>query len=340
MKRILVTGGLGFIGSHTVVALCEAGYTPIIVDNLSNSKLSVRGQLETITKQKLIFYQHDFADAAFLDKLFKKEKIDGVIHFAAFKSVNESVAEPLKYYQNNVANFVLLMQKLQEHRINACVFSSSATVYGEPDSLPLSEDAPLKPSPSPYGTTKVMCETILKDIARVSTKSRLIALRYFNPIGAHQSGLIGELPLGIPNNLVPFLTQAAAGIREELTVFGDDYDTPDGTCIRDYIHVVDLAEAHVKALEYLLKPSAQAFTAVNIGTGQGTSVLETITTFQNVTGVKVPHRIGKRRPGDVTSCYAAVDKAKKLLGWQARFTIKDSLGDAWRWQQYAASIKS
>jgi UDP-glucose 4-epimerase len=333
MSNILLTGGLGFIGSHTVVALVQAGYKPVIVDDLSNSHRKVLGGIEAILGHTLPFYQNDYRDEEFMSRLIKKHKITGVIHFAAFKSVNQSVEEPLLYYQNNVAGFINLLNVVKQSSIKHIVFSSSAAVYGNPDRIPLTEDAELKAAASPYGSTKLMCETILRDVMNVQRAVHSIALRYFNPIGAHDSGLIGELPLGVPANLVPFVTQAAAGVRPKLTIFGDDYDTPDGTCIRDYIHVTDLARAHVKALEFVAKSSAPSFSAINIGTGQGTSVLEVVRTFEKVTGVPVPYKIGPRRPGDVVTCYSAVDKAHKLLAWKAELSLERSLADAWRWQQ-------
>ncbi len=331
MKNILVTGGAGFIGSHTVVELHDAGYRPIIVDNLSNSLESAIDGITAIIKEKPVFYKTDYTDTDALQKIIKDESINGVIHFAALKAVGESTQEPLRYYENNVAGFIGLLKTLEEHGI-PLVFSSSCTVYGEPDKLPVNEQGVFKPAESPYGSTKQMDETILRDATRVSRKLKSIALRYFNPIGAHPSGLIGELPLGIPSNLFPFLTQTVAGIRDELTVYGNDYDTPDGSCIRDYIHVVDLAKAHIKALEYLDKQPAAYFDAFNLGTGQGSSVLEVINTFEKATGKKVPHKIGARRPGDVVATYADPSKANSELNWKAEKTLADACKDAWNWQ--------
>jgi UDP-glucose 4-epimerase len=335
-KNILVTGGAGYIGSHTVVELVEAGYTPIIIDNFSNSDESVLDKLQAITDKKLVCYRQDFQDLAKLRQVIKKHKIGGVIHFAAFKAVGESVEQPLKYYRNNVAGFISLLEALEELAVPNLVFSSSCTVYGQPDELPVTEKAPFKTAESPYGASKQMCETILADATNVSRSLRSIALRYFNPIGAHPSGLIGELPLGTPANLIPLLTQAVAGLRPGLTIYGNDYPTADGTCVRDYIHVVDLAKAHVKALGYLAKQPVASSTAINIGTGQGSSVLEVLESFKKVTGHKVPHKIGPRRPGDIVITYAGVSQARKLLGWRAQLSLADALQDAWRWQKNLA----
>lgn len=333
MKNILVTGGAGFIGSHTVVELVNADFNPIVVDNLSNSKSRVLIGMEKITSNKIKFYKKDYQDKAILNKIFKKERIDGVIHFAAYKAVNESIEKPLTYYANNVAGLVTLLETMEEYNIPDLVFSSSCTVYGEPDKLPIEEDSPTKPATSPYGATKQMCETIIRDSAKASSQLRAISLRYFNPIGAHPSALIGELPLGTPANLVPFITQAAAGLRKKLIVYGNDYSTSDGTCVRDYIHVVDLAKAHVKALQIVSKQKSGYFDVFNIGTGKGTSVLEIIKSFEKVNKAKVPHKIGPRRTGDVVQIYAGVSKAKKLLGWEAQLSIEDALADSWRWQK-------
>ncbi len=332
MKNILVTGGAGYIGSHTVVELTNAGYTPIIVDNFSNSDKSVIKRLAKITGKKITVHPGDFQNEKLLTKILTNNKIDGVIHFAAYKAVGESVSVPLKYYANNVGGIVTLLKVLQKHEVTNFVFSSSCTVYGEPDVLPITEEAPSVPSKSPYGTTKQMGEQIIKDTAQ-SSSLRALALRYFNPIGAHESALIGELPIGAPNNLVPYLTQTVAGIRKKLTVYGSDYPTPDGTCIRDYIHVVDLAKAHVKALEYLAEQKPGYYDVCNIGTGKGSSVLEIIQTFEKVTGRKVPHIIGPKREGDVTAVYAEVKRATDMLGWRADKTLEEGLADSWRWQE-------
>jgi UDP-glucose 4-epimerase len=334
MKAILVTGGLGFIGSHTVVELVAAGYRPVIVDDLSNSELGVIERLQKLVGHDISFYQQDFQDIEKLRKIIEEEQISGIIHFAAFKAVGESVGQPLKYYQNNVAGFIELLTICEEIKIvKNLVFSSSCTVYGEPDSLPVTEDSPVKPAASPYGASKQMCEIILRDTTTVSSSFNSLALRYFNPIGAHSSALIGELPLGVPANLVPFVTQTAAGLRDKLTVYGNDYLTPDGTCIRDYVHVVDLAKAHVKALAWLENQPSKSYETLNIGTGKGSSVLEVIDTFSQVTGVEVPYEIGPRREGDLISTYASVDKARSLIDWQSEYDLAAALGDAWRWQQ-------
>lgn len=331
-KNILVTGGLGFIGSHTVVELISSGYNPIIIDDLSNSKASVLQGITDITKTSPQYIQGNFADLDILNSIFKKYHISGVIHFAAFKAVGESSVKPLDYYQNNVANFITLLQALSQHRVSNLVFSSSCTVYGEPDNLPITEESPFKPAESPYGATKQMCETILKDSYSAGLVKSAVSLRYFNPIGAHPSGRIGELPIGTPANLVPYVTQTASGIRPELTVNGDDYDTQDGTCIRDYIHVVDLAKAHVKALDTLLN-NQNFYDAINIGTGKGASVLEIINTFESVNNIKVPYKIGPRRPGDIIEIYADTSKANKVLHWKSTLSLGDALKDAWHWQQ-------
>jgi UDP-glucose 4-epimerase len=333
MKNILVTGGAGFIGSHTVVELIEAGYNPIIVDDFSNSEKSVIKNLEEITGKTIPVYEGKFQDKQLLEKVIGEHKIDGVIHFAAYKAVGESVQKPLKYYENNVSGLVDLLEFLEGHTVPNLVFSSSCTVYGEADELPLTEEAPVKPAVSPYGATKQMDEIILRDTALTSENLRALALRYFNPIGAHPSALIGELPIGTPSILVPFITQTAAGWHDELTVFGDDYPTLDGTNIRDYIHVVDLAKAHVKALEYISKQAAGSYDVINIGTGKGSSVLEVIQTFEKVSGQKLPYKIGPRRGGDIIANYADAGKAKQLLGWQAEKTLADALADSWRWQK-------
>lgn len=331
--QILVTGGLGFIGSHTVVALCEAGYEPVIMDNLSNSEKFILERIEKIVKKSIPFYQGDCCDASFLEKVFEKNKIEGIIHFAAYKAVGESVAEPLKYYENNLFSLITLLKVMRKFEVENLVFSSSCTVYGQAEKLPVNEDAPILPANSPYGNTKQIGEEILRDMVGSGASIRVMALRYFNPIGSHPSALIGELPKGIPNNLVPFITQTAAGLRKELQVFGNDYPTPDGTCIRDYIHVCDLAEAHVQALAYLEKQKTPHYDFVNVGTGKGASVLEIIQTFEQVTEQKLPYKFAPRRSGDVVAIYADAQKAQKLLHWQAQRTIADALKDAWNWQK-------
>ncbi|WP_038030513.1 UDP-glucose 4-epimerase GalE [Thermonema rossianum] len=333
-KTILVTGGLGFIGSHTVVALQEAGYEVVIVDNLSNSFAFVLDGIRAITGILPRFYEGDCNDRDFMQQVFSKEKVEGVIHFAAYKAVGESVAHPLKYYHNNLVSLIVLLELMQQYGVANLVFSSSCTVYGQPEHLPVDESAPILPAQSPYGNTKQVCEEIIRDSVQAGMPVKALALRYFNPIGAHPSAHIGELPIGVPNNLVPYITQTAAGIRPELSIFGKDYNTPDGTCIRDFIHVMDLAEAHVKALDYLLRQDAPSlYDYVNIGTGKGHSVLEVVQTFEQVNGIKLPYKFAPRRPGDVEQIYAKADKAKQMLGWQARRSLDEALRDAWQWQK-------
>ncbi|KAA9331842.1 UDP-glucose 4-epimerase GalE [Adhaeribacter soli] len=333
-KKILVTGGAGYIGSHAVVELYQAGFEPVIVDNFVNSQESALDGVAAILEKKIACYRLDCADYNAFRQVFEQEKnIEGVIHFAAYKAVGESVTEPLKYYHNNVGSLVVLLQLMEEYRIPNLVFSSSCTVYGIPDQLPVTEATPVKKAASPYGNTKQICEDILSDLAKSGTGSiSTIALRYFNPVGAHISARIGELPLGVPNNLVPFITQTAAGIREKLTVFGNDYDTPDGSNIRDYVHVVDLAKAHVKALDRLMSGANQPLEIYNIGTGQGSSVLEVIETFERVTGQKLNYIIGNRREGDVPEIYASVTKATEELGFKTELSLEDALKSAWNWQ--------
>lgn len=328
--KIIVTGGLGFIGSHTVVCLHEAGFEPIIIDNLSNSEASAMDGIEKLIGYKPIWANIDVNDKAALGSLIKEHQPQGVIHFAAFKAVGESVEKPLTYYRNNVVGLITLMEVLKEENIDNLVFSSSCTVYGEPDEIPVKESTQTKMAESPYGATKQMGEIILKDNANwLNTQ----CLRYFNPIGAHESGFIGELPLGVPNNLIPYLTQTVAGIRKELTVFGDDYNTTDGTCIRDYIHVMDLAEAHVFAINRLINgEQKEPFEVFNIGTGNGSSVLEVIHAFEKANGIPVPHKIGPRREGDVVQVWAETTKVEHVLGWKAKRTLETMLKDAWNWQ--------
>ena len=333
MKNILVTGGCGFIGSHTVVELIGAGYEPIIIDNFSNSERSVLDGIKKITGRSVAFYEGSVEDKKLLTKIFNEHQIEGIIHFAAYKAVDESVKKPLMYYENNVSGLVTLLQAAEEHHVTSFVFSSSCTVYGEPDHLPITEVSPVKPAVSPYGATKQTGEIITRDTAHASQNLRAIALRYFNPIGAHPSAAIGELPHGVPANLVPFVTQAAAGWRKGLTVYGNDYDTPDGSNVRDYIHVVDLALAHIKALEHIARRSPGFYDFCNCGTGRGSSVLEVIKTFEDVTGQKLTYHIGPRRPGDIVQIYASVDKAKAMLGWETTRSLAEGLEDAWRWQQ-------
>jgi len=343
-KKILVTGGAGYIGSHTVVELAAANYTPIVIDNFSNAEKKVIPALEKLVGEPVKLYEGDCTDPKFMDDVFTQEKnISGVIHFAAFKAVGESVQEPLKYYENNVGSLVLLLKVMNQFGVQNLVFSSSCTVYGEPDTLPVTENSPKKPAQSPYGNTKQICEEIIEDMcskgAQYREGTKAVSLRYFNPVGAHPTALIGELPLGVPNNLVPFVTQAAAGLRDKLTVFGDDYETVDGTCVRDYIHVVDLAKAHVKALAYLAdQKDAPFYDFFNVGTGNGNSVLELITTFERVSGQKLNYSIGPRRSGDVEKVYANVDKVNKKLGWEANYSLEDSLRDSWNWQRKLSNL--
>ncbi len=332
--NILVTGGAGFIGSHTIVELTKAGYNSIILDDFSNSEIAVLEGIETLIGSKPKCYIGNCGNAPLLNQIFTENKIDAVIHFAASKAVGESVSNPLKYYKNNVAATVTLLEIMLENEVKNLVFSSSCTVYGEPDSLPVTENTPIKPANSPYGNTKQICEEIIQETVKAS-ELKAISLRYFNPIGAHESAIIGELPKGTPANLVPFVTQVGIGQRDQLQVFGNNYNTLDGTCIRDYIHVVDLAEAHVAAVDLLLKNvnSAQNYNVYNIGTGQGNSVLEVIKTFEEISGKPLNYNILPRRDGDVTAVYGDVSKAKLELGWATKKTLKDALADAWRWQQ-------
>lgn len=334
MKKILVTGGAGFIGSHTVVELSNNGYEPIIIDNFSNSDRDVIKGIQQILGKNIKVYEGDCCDLKFLNDVFTIENPDGVIHFAAFKAVGESVENPLKYYENNVSSLIALLKMMEKFQCNKFVFSSSCTVYGDPDSLPVNEQAQVKKAESPYGNTKQISEQIIFDYCIANSDFKAISLRYFNPIGAHSSSLIGELPLGVPNNLVPYITQTAIGQREELTVFGNDYNTPDGSCIRDFIHVVDLAKAHVSAINKIEETKQSGFYDIfNIGTGEGNSVLEVINTFIKETGIGLPYKIGPRRNGDVESVYADVSKANNELGWSAKLTLKDALKDSWEWQK-------
>lgn len=337
----MVTGGAGYIGSHTVVELVNAGYNPIIVDNFSNSDEKVLAGITQILGKEVPSYNVDCTDAQALQEVFSQEgDIAGVIHFAAFKAVGESVAEPLKYYHNNVAGLVTLLQVMYKNQVTKLVFSSSCTVYGVPEQLPVTEETPSQKANSPYGNTKKIDEEILRDVAASGSSLRTIALRYFNPIGAHESALIGELPLGVPNNLVPFITQTAAGLRESLTVFGNDYDTPDGSNIRDYVHVVDLARAHVAAIQRLEQEDAAAFETFNIGTGQGSTVLEVINAFESATGQKLNYKIGPRRAGDVPKIYADVTKATEVLGFKTSLSLEQSLASSWAWQQQLMQNKN
>ncbi len=332
--KILVTGGLGFIGSHTVVELQNEGFEVIAIDNLSNSSINVLDGIEKITGKKLIFENIDLREKPAVQNFFKKHNdVAGVIHFAASKAVGESVENPLLYYENNINTLVYILQEIANLPQANFIFSSSCTVYGQAEKMPITEDASVRPANSPYGNTKQIGEEIIIDVAKV-TNINSILLRYFNPIGAHSSAEIGELPLGIPQNLVPFITQTAFGLRKELSVYGNDYPTPDGTCIRDYIHVVDLAKAHVIALQRLLnKQNTEKVETFNLGTGTGSSVLEVITAFEKVSGQKLPYKIIGRREGDVISAYANTDKANDILGWKAQLSLDEGLASAWKWEQ-------
>ncbi len=332
---ILVTGGLGFIGAHTATALIEKGYKVLIVDDLSNSSLDVLEGIEKAAGKKPLFAELDLKDKVQVGQLFENHQIDGIIHFAAFKAVGESVQKPIEYYENNTVPLLnLLLEIKKSERKTPFIFSSSCTVYGEAQTLPITEDEPIKPAQSPYGNTKQIGEEILFDATQALTNLQVISLRYFNPIGAHPSNEIGELPLGTPQNLVPFITQTAAGLHKQLTVFGDDYPTPDGTCVRDYIHVVDLANAHIAALERLESESkTAAYEVFNLGTGAGSSVLEVIKSFEKVSGVKLNYTIGPRRTGDVIAAYADTQKAEKVLGWKAEQTLDQAIASAWAWEQ-------
>ena len=333
--KILVTGGTGFIGSHTTVELQQSGYEVVIIDNLSNSNVEVLDGIEKITGIRPVFVEGDCTDMATLRKLFEDNPgINGIIDFAASKAVGESISKPILYYRNNLNILLNLLDLMPEYGAKAFVFSSSCTVYGEPDKNPITEDAPIKKATSPYGATKQVGEDIIADVVRSGAPIKAILLRYFNPIGAHPSAEIGELPNGVPQNLVPYLTQTAIGIRKELSIFGNDYDTPDGSCIRDFINVVDLAKAHVVALERMLEDkSEEKLEVFNIGTGDGLSVLQLLNAFETATGVKVPHKIVGRREGDIVKIWADPKKANEVLGWKAEVPIEDTMLSAWNWQK-------
>lgn len=327
--NILVTGGAGYIGGHTIIELLSSNHNVVVVDNLSNSSVESLRRVEEITGQSIPFHKFDLRDHQRLSELFKSEKIDAVIHFAGLKAVGESVEKALLYYKNNLESTLVLLDVMQEFDVKKLVFSSSATVYGDPAKLPVTEDMPLSAT-NPYGQTKLMIEQMLRDISATNQNWQFTSLRYFNPVGAHPSGRIGENPSGIPNNLLPFVSQVAVGKREHLSVFGDDYDTPDGTGVRDYIHVVDLAKAHVAALENLGRPNE--YKVYNIGTGRGTSVLELVKAFEKASGHDVPYQVTPRRAGDIATCYADPGLAERELGWRAELTIEDACRDAWNWQ--------
>ena len=332
--KVIVTGGAGYIGSHTVVELKAAGYSPIIVDDFSTSEESALDGIRQLTGGETPCHRVDCNDRDAFAEVFEAESpVCGAIHFAANKSVGESVRQPLKYYRNNIGSLVTLMELMLSHQVPNLVFSSSCTVYGQPDSLPVTELSPLKPAESPYGATKQICESIIRDAATAGHPIKTMLLRYFNPIGAHPSSLIGELPLGPPEALVPYITQTAAGLRGQLTVFGDDYATVDGSCVRDYIHVVDLAKAHVAALDWLSAAPAGAMTeTLNLGSGRGTSVFEAINAFESVSGEKLNYVVGARRPGDVEQIYADVAKSERVLGWKTELDTEDAMRDAWNWE--------
>jgi UDP-glucose 4-epimerase len=336
MTKILVTGGAGYIGSHAVVELAQAGYEPVIVDDFSNSETTVLAGLREILGRDVPCHRIDCGNAEALHQVFRQEgDIKGVIHFAAYKAVGESVQKPLAYFHNNVGSLITLLQVMKDESVENLVFSSSCTVYGIPDQLPVTEATPTKPASSPYGRTKQMCEDIVHDAANAAdNKTHTILLRYFNPIGAHESAKIGELPLGVPNNLVPFITQTAAGLRDKLTIFGDDYDTADGTNVRDYIHVVDLAKAHVVAVQRLLdRKASDVVETFNVGTGHGNTVLEVVKAFEEASGQKLNYSIGPRRVGDVPAIYADATKSAEVLGFKTETSLRDSLASAWKWQQ-------
>ena len=332
--RILVTGGLGYIGSHTVVELIQNKFDVIIIDNLSNSELFILDNIKNITGIKPIFYNIDLVDFDKLNKIFISHKIDGVIHFAAFKSVSESVKNPLKYYENNLISLLNILKSMKENNVSNIVFSSSCTVYGQPDKLPVSESSPFKNAESPYAKTKQISEHIIKDFTNSHNKISSVSLRYFNPIGAHESGLIGELPMGVPDNLIPYLTQTAAGLKEELSVFGKDYNTHDGTAIRDYIHVEDLAKAHLKAFNFLDESEDRNnYEFFNVGTGIGYSVLDIINSFENINNLKLKYSFKDRRDGDIEEIYSDVIKSKKILKWESKRSLDDMMSSSWKWQK-------
>ncbi|CAM3534884.1 UDP-glucose 4-epimerase GalE [Zobellia roscoffensis] len=333
--KILVTGGLGFIGSHTVVELQNEGFEVVIIDDCSNSSEKVLEGISSITGKMPLFEKIDLKEKAKVEDFFKRHHdVEGVIHFAASKAVGESVEKPLLYYENNLGTLVYLLKELSKKDNSNFIFSSSCTVYGQADEMPISEKAPVKPAESPYGNTKQMGEEIIRDTCIVNDKMNAIALRYFNPMGAHPSGNIGELPIGVPQNLVPFITQTGAGLREQLSVFGDDYPTEDGTCVRDYIYVVDLAKAHVQALQRLLGgKNKENYEIFNLGTGKGSSVLEVIHSFEKVSGKKLNYKIVDRRAGDIVSAYADTTKANEVLGWKSQYTLDEAMKSAWEWEQ-------
>ena len=335
MKKVIVTGGAGYIGSHTVVELARAGYQPIIVDNFCASERRILDRIQALVDSPLVVHEVDCRDRKRLADVFERaEDVYGVIHFAAHKSVGVSVRQPREYYDNNLGSLLCLLDVMGDHGASRLVFSSSCTVYGQPKELPVTEDTPLQPAESPYGSTKQMCERIIGDVVRSGAPLQCVTLRYFNPIGAHPTGLIGELPRGAPETLVPYITQTAVGLREELTVFGDQYPTRDGTCVRDYIHILDLVDAHIAALDWLGRRTARSENEVfNLGTGRGVSVLEAIAAFEAASGERLKYRIGSRRPGDAAEVYANADKARRELGWQVQRSLVDAMRDAYHWEK-------
>jgi UDP-glucose 4-epimerase len=333
MKHILVTGGTGFIGSHTAIALYEAGFQPVLLDNLSNSEIDILDAMEKICGVRFPFFEGDCRNESIYTTIYKEYPFDAVIHFAAFKAVGESVEKPLHYFDNNINSSIILMQAMQQLGVRHLIFSSSCTVYGNPEEAMVTEETPLAKPESPYGYTKLVCEQMIEQTVSFNKNFSAVLLRYFNPIGAHESGLIGEKPVGVPNNLVPYITQTAIGKRKELAVFGNDYDTHDGSCIRDFIHVCDVADAHVAALRYLQNKTTYETFTFNVGTGQGTSVLELIHAFEQATGIALNWKFADRRQGDVIEIYANTDLAQNELQWKARRDIHQAMSDAWRWEQ-------
>lgn len=334
---ILLTGGAGYIGSHTAVELIQAGFQVLIADNFYNSKPEVLDSIEQITGKRPAFEEMDVCNPDKVDALFKKYEIDAVLHFASYKAVGESVEKPLMYYRNDLDSLITVLEAMKKYRVNNLIFSSSATVYGVPDTVPLVEGMPTGCT-NPYGWTKHMSEQIIQDVCNAEKNMSAVILRYFNPIGAHPSALIGEEPNGVPNNLMPYITQVASGIRPYLKVFGNDYDTPDGTGVRDYIHVVDIAKGHIAAVDYVMKHKGAE--VINLGTGNGYSVLEMVKAFERVNGIKIPYDITKRRPGDVAECYADASKAERLLGWKAQYDLDTMCRDAWNWEKHMSGIDS
>lgn len=340
-KQILVTGGTGYIGSHTVVELQNFGFDVVIVDNLSNSQIEVLDNIEKITGIRPAFEKFDLADSVLTDQFFQKYgDIEAIIHFAAFKAVGESVQKPLEYYRNNINSLLNLLASMKKYHVDNLVFSSSCTVYGQPEVLPVTEATPRKEAESPYGNTKAICEDIMRDFCKVNENANCIALRYFNPIGAHESGLIGEFPVGVPNNLVPYITQTAAGLRDELNIFGDDYDTPDGTAVRDYINVVDLSKAHVVAINRLIEDKKKSnYEFFNVGTGEGYSVMQLVKAFIKVTGVDLKYKIVGRRGGDIEKIWANTSYGNNELGWKSEKSLEETLASAWEWEKNVRGIK-